>query len=65
LRRSWGILVRRFLGRVDPNRRGQRLALRRAIDEAVRVRQVGDDAGAVAAVEDLVGAAVVDDRGAR
>src|SRR5207245_6739178 len=58
-RRSWGILVRRFRGWVDPNRVRQIHAPGRAIDEAFRVSGVGSQEHAVSVIEDVLGEAVM------
>jgi len=58
-RRSWGILVRRFRGWVDPNRVRKIHAPGRAIDEAFRVSGVASQEDAVSVIEDVLGEAMM------
>jgi hypothetical protein len=60
-RRSWGILVRRFRRRVDPNGVRQGFDARPALHEALGMRGIRGQARAMTDLEDR-GGAEVDDR---
>ena len=57
-RRSWGILAGRIRRRIDEHRRWEDFQAWRAADEALGMRGVGGQAGAVTDIQDRGRAAV-------